>query len=226
MVDGSIPAEQLSPVPEALHVDKALPPLELGGLLERASLSAPAGLLAPAAAKDEDVLVARPPHGGAHGPKAKTTLILWLLWTLCKVKDDGVHMFSAYIGQLLSAGIVEPDAVLHTLAGEFGSLQADLFALVPGAKDWGAARPRGVGRGVSAAVSVPSSPTKVLQRLQASSLADPWESTQYTKMFEEHEQLGRGGFGSIFRVRNKADLKFYAVKKIRRRLPKRAISAK
>ncbi len=47
MVDGgSISAEQLSPVPEALHVDKALPPLELGALLERASLSAPAGLLA------------------------------------------------------------------------------------------------------------------------------------------------------------------------------------
>ena len=115
MVDGSIPAEQLSPVAEALHVDKeSLPALELegAGLLARASLSAPSGLLAP---KDEDVLVARPQDGGAHGPKAKTTLILWLLWTLCKVKDDGVHMFSAYIGQLLSAGIVEPDAVLHTL---------------------------------------------------------------------------------------------------------------
>ena len=107
MVDGSIPAEQLSPVAEALHVDKeSLPALELegDGLLARASLSAPSGLLAPAAAaKDEDVLVARPPHGGTHGPKAKTTLILWLLWTLCKVKDDGVHMFSAHIGQLLSA---------------------------------------------------------------------------------------------------------------------------
>ena len=71
MVDGSIP-EQLSPVPEALHVDKALPPLELGGLLERASLSAPAGLLAPAAAaKDEDVLVARPPHARTTAAHAR-----------------------------------------------------------------------------------------------------------------------------------------------------------
>ena len=34
MVDGSIPAEQLSPVPEALHVDKeSLPALELEMLM-------------------------------------------------------------------------------------------------------------------------------------------------------------------------------------------------
>ena len=45
-------------------------------------------------------------------------------------------------------------------------------------------------------------------------------------MFEEYEELGRGGFGSIARVRHRADLKFYAVKKIRCRLPKQQLDVR
>ena len=47
------------------------------------------------------------------------------------------------------------------------ALASDLYEAVPGAKDW-AAQP--VPRGVPSAVGIPTSPTKMLQRLQASSL--------------------------------------------------------
>lgn len=63
----------------------------------------------------------------------------------------------------------------------------------------------------------------LIRRLAPDRSADPWASTQYKEMFEEYEELGRGGFGSIARVRHRADLKFYAAKKIRCRLPKQQL---
>jgi hypothetical protein len=157
--------------------------------------------------------------GGARIDRAKTNMLVVLLWELCKAKVDGVQLFAMYITQLVAANVVEPEVAHQCMTGDFGALAADLFETVPGAADWAT---QAVPRGVSTAVGIPSSPTKMLQRLQ-SSLADSRASTRYEEMFEEYEELGRGGFGSIARVQHRADLKFYAVKKIRCRLPKQQL---
>lgn len=42
---------------------------------------------------------------------------------------------------------------------------------------------------------------------------------RYSRQFEELETLGKGGFGVVFKARDKFEEKVYAVKKIRLHLP-------
>ena len=151
---------------------------------------------------------------------AKSKMVVYLLWTLCQTRVDGVQLFAQYLQHLVGSGIVSHEDAQLCVAGNFGALAADLFEAVPGAPDWAATPP--VPRGVSTAVGLPTSPTKMMQRLQ-SSLASSSGPTRYEEMFEELEELGRGGFGSITRAQHRADLKYYAVKKIRCRLPKQQL---
>jgi serine/threonine protein kinase len=42
-----------------------------------------------------------------------------------------------------------------------------------------------------------------------------WNETRYQKDFEELERIGKGAFGSVFKVKGRLDEKMYAVKKVR-----------
>ncbi len=162
-------------------------------------------------------------QGHTRVERAKSKMVVYLLWTLFQGRADGVQLFTQYVTQLVNANIIPKEDALDAhlcLSGNFGAFAADLFEAVPSASDW-AATPA-VPRGVSTAVGLPTSPTKMLQQLR-SSLASSSVPTRYEEMFEECEELGRGGFGSITRAQHRADLKFYAVKKIRCRLPKQQL---
>ncbi|KAI9208925.1 kinase-like domain-containing protein [Polychytrium aggregatum] len=41
-----------------------------------------------------------------------------------------------------------------------------------------------------------------------------WSQSRYSKEFEEMELLGRGGFGAVYRCRNRLDGQMYAIKKV------------
>jgi hypothetical protein len=69
--------------------------------------------------------------------------------------------------------------------------------------------------------SAPSSPNKsptspsACSHWSAAELPGPAVASRYCKDFEELEAIGKGGFGSVFKVRQRIDDRHYAVKKVK-----------
>ena len=144
----------------------------------------------------------------------KTKIMIWLLWTMCKVRSDGVQTFYEHYRTLCAAGILDSAIPL-----DLRMLQLEFTETLPAAAaGWNAP---GISRGPSSStLTTPPSPTKLaaMRWLQRSPLAAPGGASRYLQEFEEFEELGRGGFGCIVRAKSRVDDQFYAVKKIRCRL--------
>jgi len=65
--------------------------------------------------------------------------------------------------------------------------------------------------------STSSMPTSHLTRSRRESIPASLTSSRYAKDFVEDGRLGRGGFGEVFRARNKVDGQPYAIKKVKAR---------
>jgi serine/threonine protein kinase len=60
----------------------------------------------------------------------------------------------------------------------------------------------------------PSADTSDITNREINVVSSTSSQIHYESVFEEISQIGRGGFGYVFRVQNKIDDEYYAVKKI------------
>ncbi|EPY50757.1 PEK protein kinase Hri2 [Schizosaccharomyces cryophilus OY26] len=161
-----------------------------------------------------------------------------LLENFCQLYDSDPsrsrRLFTLICQTLKRIGIVDEEYI-EELAGIRSTYQSALHHLITQARgvlfeeDQGKQAPLPIERyipersyeelqGALQRISASSNPSSSQQHSQPNSFtSDPWLHTKHSRYandFEELQILGKGGFGAVYRVRNRVDGAEYAMKKI------------